>query len=293
MGAELQAVRHRYSLLQLTAAEQREALERKRADCEAWKRRAIQRGQATSAEVEAPFEKEHLRPAVPSTPPSASREPLKHDIAADLGSDQISDSISAIQTPLESTPQYVLGEQADFDVNISHIPPAPLPPPPFASGTRVGQPARHSSTPSLHRRPTNSKPKQSSWSQGIALGSGRSSTSHSGGWSRSLQEPQSVLALPPFESEPIVASPAEDFLNAALRAALLHSNADRDAIVEAENEVEMHAFLLGESDVQEAEALLEIEAQRRPPLIAYRLRAQLDELSTRHRGARSRSPGVF
>merc|ERR1739838_1282629 len=103
-------------------------------------------------------ETEHLRPAVPSTPPSASREPLKDEIAADLGSDQISDSISAIQTPLESTPQYVLGEQADLDVNISHIPPAPLPPAPSAGGTRIGHPARQSSAPSLHRRPTDKKP---------------------------------------------------------------------------------------------------------------------------------------
>ncbi|CAE8607839.1 unnamed protein product, partial [Polarella glacialis] len=42
--AELQAVRRRYALLQQTAAEWREALVQKKGDCDAWRRRAEQKG---------------------------------------------------------------------------------------------------------------------------------------------------------------------------------------------------------------------------------------------------------
>lgn len=48
--AELQSLRHRYVLLSRTAAEWGEALQRKRVDCEAWRRWAVQRGAAHSGE---------------------------------------------------------------------------------------------------------------------------------------------------------------------------------------------------------------------------------------------------
>lgn len=63
-------------------------------------------------------------------------------------------------------------------------------------------------------------------------------------------------------------------------------------IIESENEVEMLAFLLEESDAAEAEVLLEMEAHQRQakqPAVAARLRAQLEELAARSK-RRSMSP---
>mmetsp|Transcript_6690 Transcript_6690/g.11928 ORF Transcript_6690/g.11928 Transcript_6690/m.11928 type:complete len:282 (-) Transcript_6690:45-890(-) len=65
------------------------------------------------------------------------------------------------------------------------------------------------------------------------------------------------------------------------------------SIVEAENEVEMLTFLLEEADASEAEVLLEMEAQQRQqkqPVVAARLRAQIEEVLARGRRRRSLSP---
>lgn len=65
-----------------------------------------------------------------------------------------------------------------------------------------------------------------------------------------------------------------------------------DAIIEAKNELEMHLFLLSESDIQEAETLLELEAEQQPLPVARKLNAQREELAVRGMRARSRSPDM-
>lgn len=94
--------------------------------------------------------------------------------------------------------------------------------------------------------------------------------------------------------------PAGEFVTVVLKAAKLreeaqtiHEGSDglQRAIVEAENEVEMLAFLLEEADSSEAEVLLEMEAQLqepKAPLVAAHLRAQIAELQGRKQ--RSLSP---
>eukprot|EP00439_Symbiodinium_sp_Y106_P079919 s735_g18.t1 len=91
------------------------------------------------------------------------------------------------------------------------------------------------------------------------------------------------------------------FVTVVLKAAKLREEAQTNhegsdgslqrAIVEAENEVEMLAFLLEEADSSEAEVLLEMEAQLqepKAPLVAAHLRAQIAELQGRKQ--RSLSP---
>ncbi|CAE6954639.1 unnamed protein product [Symbiodinium sp. CCMP2592] len=94
---------------------------------------------------------------------------------------------------------------------------------------------------------------------------------------------------------------AAGFVTVVLKAAKLREEAQTShegsdgslqrAIVEAENEVEMLAFLLEEADSSEAEVLLEMEAQLqepKAPLVAAHLRAQIAELQGRKQ--RSLSP---
>lgn len=61
------------------------------------------------------------------------------------------------------------------------------------------------------------------------------------------------------------------------------SAAADEALVTAENEVEMLTFLLRDDELDEVETLLEFEAQRQLPAVARRLRTQLNELSRRVR----------
>uniref|UniRef100_A0A7S4VLF9 Uncharacterized protein n=1 Tax=Alexandrium monilatum TaxID=311494 RepID=A0A7S4VLF9_9DINO len=324
--AELQAVRHRYALLQQTKLEWQEALERKRADCEAWRRRAVQRGTA------APEERDELeeeafsgtgagRPPSPSAgsvsatggPPGGNDTPAEAEQSPALASGTATPVGTPMQTPLPRRRAMGLSHRQSPSPSHLGVPPIPrmrrlsagsgaraasggpplaLGPPLLPGGEDVGLSAPIPAPSESSRRPT-----------GRERG-GRPRRGPAG-----LPQPAPVLALPAPDGEEreedgvgappqVPEGPAAEFLSAAVRLAILQVDAEMTrggsggdlsvAIQEAENELEMSAFLL--DDTGEVEGLLEMEAQQRPPAVARRLRELLAELTTRGQSQRRGPP---
>ncbi|CAE7308616.1 alkbh6 [Symbiodinium natans] len=243
--AELQAVRHRYALLQQTAAEWREALVRKQGDCDLWRRRAESKGLAVrrdDAELQAEIRSLIAAPAF---------SPRGHGYWGEaFGADR----------PLQM-------------VSRSPVSPSLA----WATPTRRTAPLQSP----MWRRPARR---------------GRSFEPTRPGLAGSASQPR--LDATPRSPSP---HPAGEFVTVVLKAAKLREEAESlhegldgplgRAIVEAENEVEMLAFLLEEADSSEAEVLLEMEAQLqepKAPVVAAHLRAQIAELQGRKQ--RSLSP---
>ncbi|CAJ1375367.1 unnamed protein product [Effrenium voratum] len=110
------------------------------------------------------------------------------------------------------------------------------------------------------------------------------------GWQPSLASQRSPSPHPAGEFVNVVLKAAKLRAEANLKAGVMAKHRER-ALLEAENEVEMLAFLLEEGDSSEAEVLLEMEAQAQEsasPAIAAHLRAQITELQGRRQ--RSVSP---
>jgi len=249
--AELQAVRHRYNLLLQTAAEWREALIRKQGDCDLWRRRSESKGLAVRRD--------------------------DAELQAEIQ--------SLVAAPAFSPPRLgYWGEAFGGDR-------------PTTQTSHIGQDDSRSAaswtgwmrTPNRRTAPLQSPLWRRPARRGSSLESTRLGLPVSG---------QPRLDVTPRSPSP---HPAGEFVTVVLKAAKLREEAQTNhegsdgslqrAIVEAENEVEMLAFLLEEADSSEAEVLLEMEAQLQEPkgsLVAAQLRAQIAELQGRKQ--RSLSP---
>jgi len=249
--AELQAVRHRYNLLLQTAAEWREALIRKQGDCDLWRRRSESKGLAVRRD--------------------------DAELQAEIQ--------SLVAAPAFSPPRLgYWGEAFGGDR-------------PTTQTSHIGQDDSRSAaswtgwmrTPNRRTAPLQSPLWRRPARRGRSLESTRLGLPVSG---------QPRLDVTPRSPSP---HPAGEFVTVVLKAAKLREEAQTNhegsdgslqrAIVEAENEVEMLAFLLEEADSSEAEVLLEMEAQLQEPkgsLVAAQLRAQIAELQGRKQ--RSLSP---
>lgn len=115
---------------------------------------------------------------------------------------------------------------------------------------------------------------------------------HSGVLSASVPQLPSAKQRPGVRGaveKPTGQQPAAEFVAVVLRAAQLRAEANRRGeeasaeLAEAENEVEMLAFLLEEADALAAEQLLADEVFQQPHDVAALLKEQLDELASRGR----------
>jgi len=222
--AELQAMRHRHSLLQQTKLEWQEALSRKKADCEAWRQRAFERGMGSQTGAEG-FIAETNRVTIGK-----------------------------------------MDETAEFELLLQHAASVPTPCRNSKRASRTGAgngPALpgqgYKGSQQLQQQPASQQ--QEGW-QSLQIGA--STTTH-------VQQSAGL---------------AEEFLAAALRVVELQavaqvsgaSAAIHRELQEAGNDLEMLAFLLDGATAQDAEYLLECEAQRQPPTVATALRRQRHDL---------------
>lgn len=253
--AEVHALRKRQTLLQRIGLEWHETLEKKRADCEMWRRRAIGRGFGHEQEDD---ELTGCEGSVAGESMIGKLDDLKVVDSADT-------FLSWRSTSMDPAP---------FEHRVPSLSRC-------SSGTTM---SRHSnSTPNLRAAQPQGQRRQSH-SQVRQVPSLRKVRGH-------------ARKAPPSSPHRSV----DEFLGASLRAAQLRAEAEQadriartlpvapdsaaadEALVTAENEVEMLTFLLRDDELDEVETLLEFEAQRQLPAVARRLRTQLNELSRRVR----------
>jgi len=341
--AELHAINQRSMLLQRTAAEWREALERKQLDCEVWRRRAAQRGVADDPDdrIEDDLQASQLAASLASShavkvQSGHAHPPRLDEVAAlDVSNPSTPGRLTPVQPASPSAPSC---EAASGDASSKAFQGALHLGPPGVSRV-ADQPTTASSCSSV---PTPSRTSQrarqhggSSHGQYLKPSQKQHRPRHefprqqyqppqrtaptptpplrlpfSSPWPSQLSDRHDVsggfmqLALP-------ASQPADEYLAVAVRAARLQARAEAAgsragghsarstgshlsedvpsgrldvALEEAENELVMQACLMDESDVLEAEHLLEMEAQRQPPPVAARLRAHLAELAPRISG---------
>lgn len=286
--AELQALRQRYLILQQTASEWREALERKRADCKVWRRRAVQPGPEMPDEDDGEDQESTyagssvgVDAASAGTVFGAMIKPPPSPVIR-LGRVASAPTIgpwSGIPTPTRPSrvalPPSLSPPRGARNTGTSllrmgmHMPAVPSPAP------IVGAGARHSAAGATQKLEVPQFPAEE-----LLTAASR------------LARLQADLAC--AQTHPLSLCPDFAAGNRSANTSVFSWHSDlggvpqtgfkpdlESAIQDAENEVEMLTFLLGDSDAEEAEVLLEMEARRQPSPIAKKLRAQLQELVTR------------
>eukprot|EP00928_Gymnodinium_smaydae_P100716 TRINITY_DN9947_c0_g2_i1.p1 TRINITY_DN9947_c0_g2~~TRINITY_DN9947_c0_g2_i1.p1 ORF type:complete len:790 (+),score=221.63 TRINITY_DN9947_c0_g2_i1:61-2430(+) len=162
--AELEAVRQRCSLLQRTAAEWRESLEKKNRDCERWRRRAAQKGVVSEVDEEevdirlaSPASASFMSTSAAPTPqPGAGTAPLVAIAAASSSAGGAAD----VARQSHRAPPALQDVSHGGDASVLSLPAEPLTPVQAASPSADSFMSHDRSVTGLHLPP----PNESSWS---------------------------------------------------------------------------------------------------------------------------------
>jgi hypothetical protein len=252
--AELHIVKQRCDLLQRTASEWRETLDRKSQECARWRHRA------TAKHVSKVPDDEELLDSIPSSPQAlgcgvravSSQVPTLdwHSLLA-----------SANGSPVRGVP-HEHGYLADV----------PTP-------TRIAHPTAGLSAAAQLREPSNR--------MSLPLWLGDRSQDAAGGFAAQSQHTSSRESAQEWLSAALHAArawAAAEMSVASGTAPSIDPNSGLGlALTEAENELEMLTFLLEDGASMEAEMLAEQEAIHQSPLVVKRLREYLHELAKRRR----------